>query len=264
MLYIMNRLVILILSLVFSAQATSAFTSEEKLSMSGFYQNKNLFIQNRMDQDGFGYSIRSIRINGNIYHGVNNKKAIEIDFNSLDINDGDAVEVLISYEGPSPKILNPHSILPKSTCIYKNVTHNGSTIQFSTLEENGSLSFHIQHYRWNKWIDVGQVRGEGESEENTYEYKVVPNSGENLYRVVQHRQGGDYNISPFVTIQGPDKNVEYERNGDIIKFTRKTYFEVHDVYGNLLKKGFGDRIALNIKDDIALYLSYDNATDLVK
>lgn len=248
----------------FILTTSNALADEEKLSLSGFYQQKNLFVQNQIGQDGFGYAIRNIYINGNVYHADHNSRAIEIDFNALGIRKGEPVEVLIAYEGKKPRILNPQSILPESTCSYKSVTTRNDFIQFSTLNENGALNFYIQHFRWNKWINVGEVMGDGTPNENQYRFLVNPNSGENLYRIVQIKHSGSYNISPIVSLQGPTDEVTFDKEGKTISFSRPTYFEVHDIFGNLLQKGYSEKIQLKEHKGIGFYLSFDNSTELIK
>lgn len=44
-------------------------------------------------------------------------------------------------------------------------------------------------------------------------------------------------------------------------FTSETLFEVYDSYGNIVKKGFGEKVDVsNLKKGI-YYLNYDNKTD---
>lgn len=242
----------------------SSWSAVEKVSISGYYQKKNLFIQNQLGTDGFGYAIRNIYINGDLYHIDHNTRAIEIDFENMGIKKGMPIEVLVDYDGATPRFLNPQSILPESVCDFQEVKTKDNNIMFSTTGESGSLNFYIEHYRWNKWISVGEVKGEGSPSLNHYSFKVKPNSGENIYRVAQLKHNGTKNISPIITIDGPQEPVTFTKNGNEISFSRPTFFEVHDVYGNLLKKGFDQKITINAKDGIAIYLSYDNSTELVK
>jgi len=50
------------------------------LSIEGSYQGKNLYVQNPMDDDGFGYCATKVTVNGDIMPGGTNMGAFEIDF----------------------------------------------------------------------------------------------------------------------------------------------------------------------------------------
>ena len=63
--------------LLFILIATISFAS---LSIEGTYQGKNLYIQNPMDDEGFGYCATKVTVNGDIMPGGTNMGAFEIDF----------------------------------------------------------------------------------------------------------------------------------------------------------------------------------------
>ena len=65
-----------------------------------------------------------------------------------------------------------------------NVDKEG-TLKWSTKSETGKLSFAVEQFRWNKWVKVGEVDGNGSTEDNKYEFKITPHSGENKFRVKQ-------------------------------------------------------------------------------
>ena len=72
----MKRTYILLtlLLLFFSDVALSA------LSIEGTYQGKNLYVQNPIDDEGFGYCATKVTVNGDIMPGGTGSGAFEIDF----------------------------------------------------------------------------------------------------------------------------------------------------------------------------------------
>ena len=44
-------------------------------------------------------------------------------------------------------------------------------------------------------------------------------------------------------------------------FSLPTQFEIHDLYGRLVKRGYGDSVKVSNLEKAEYYLSYDNATD---
>src|SRR5210317_2480058 len=86
------------------------------LSVEGTYQGKNLYVQNPMDDEGFGYCATKVTVNGDIMPGGTSMGAFEIDFSLFNIEIGEPVFIVIEHnEGCKPKILNPEVLLPRST-----------------------------------------------------------------------------------------------------------------------------------------------------
>jgi hypothetical protein len=61
------------------------------LSIEGTYQGKNLYVQNPMDDDGFGYCATKVTVNGDIMPGGTNMGAFEIDFANFNIAIGEKI-----------------------------------------------------------------------------------------------------------------------------------------------------------------------------
>ena len=54
----------------------SAFSQATSLSIEGSYQGKNLYVQNPMDDDGFGYCATKVTVNGDIMPGGTSMGAV--------------------------------------------------------------------------------------------------------------------------------------------------------------------------------------------
>lgn len=240
------------------------------LSVEGTYQGKNLYVQNPMDDEGFGYCATKVTVNGDIMPGGTSMGAFEIDFSLFNIEIGEPVFIVIEHnDGCKPKVLNPEVLLPRSTYVVSamNVTTDGR-LTWTTKGEQGKLPFFVEQYRWNKWVTVGEVQGKGSGGENSYEFQVSPHSGVNTVRVVQVDHSGTKRPSdekkftsktPIVTktpAQVRDE-IKFIANGAAIE----TRYEIYDAYGNIVKKGVGSSVNCSNLLRGVYYINFDNVNE---
>ena len=256
--------------LLFIVLISFAFSSEAALSIEGVYQGKNLYIQNPMDADGFGYCATMVTVNGDAMPGGTSLAAFGIDFAQFNIAIGEKVFIVIEHnDGCRPKILNPEVLLPKST--YKILTMditNDGRLSWSTTKEDGKLPFVIEQYRWNKWVVIGEVEGKGTVGTNSYSFQISPHSGENIVRVSQfdHTGKGRYSTqSKFRSKVAPvtkkpaivkDKIEFFVENKPV-----ETRYEIYDAYGNIVKKGIGSMVNCTNLVKGVYYINYDNVNE---
>ena len=247
-----------------------AFTSKANLSIEGTYQGKNLYVQNPMDDDGFGYCATKATVNGDILPGGTGMGAFEIDFSLFNIAIGEPVFIVIEHnDGCKPKILNPEVLLPRSTFIVSSISiTDAGKLSWKTKEEQGKLPYIIEQYRWNKWVAVGEVQGKGTSGDNSYEFLVAPHSGENTVRVVQIDHSGTkrkstevkFNSNVPVVTKSPSQvknEINFSANGTPIE----TRYEIYDAYGNIVKKGVDSKVNCENLLKGIYYISFDNTVD---
>lgn len=263
----MKYLVALFCLLIFNlvARATS-------LSIEGSYQGKNLYVQNPEDGDGFGFCATKVTVNGDVMPGGTSSSAFEIDFSLFNIEIGEPVFIVIEHnDGCKPKILNPEVLLPRSTFKVTEMNiNNAGKLVWKTTNEQGKLPFMIEQYRWNKWVEIGEVAGKGKSgaNENTYEFQVIPHSGENTVRVSQVDHSGTKKSSKEVKFTSTTPAVEKNpvKVKTVINFTAggkavETKYEIFDAYGNIVKKGFGSSVNCENLLKGAYYINFDNKTE---
>jgi hypothetical protein len=193
----------------------------------GKYQDKNLYVQNGYAGNGVGYCTYEVSINGQTSTDEVNSSAFEIDFAAFQIKPGTPVVV---------------------------------------ENEMGSLPFIVEQFRWNKWIPVGEVQGNGAMEDNSYSFKTTPHSGENKFRVKQIGFGGVSKASNGVTFTSTASQPSYTMSkGNNIQFSAETMYEVFDLYGNIIKRGYGSQLEIANLSKGSYYLCYDNImTDFKK
>ncbi len=256
-----------ILTFLFFSLSIIAFGA---LSVEGTYQGKNLYIQNPMDDEGFGYCATKVTVNGDIMPGGTSMGAFEIDFSLFNIAIGEPVFIMIEHhDGCKPKVLNPEVLLPRSTYNVSemNITTEGK-LSWTTTDEQGKLPFIIEQYRWNKWVTIGEVEGKGSGSVNSYEFMVTPHSGENTVRVAQIDHSGTkrpskevkfISTAPVVT-KTPvkvKKEIKFITNGQ----PTETRYEIYDAYGNIVKKGVGSSVNCSNLLRGVYYINFDNVNE---
>jgi hypothetical protein len=242
------------------------------LSIEGSYQGKNIYVHNPECNDGFGFCASKVKVNGDVLPGVTSSSAFEIDFSLFNIEIGEPVFIVIEHNlGCKPKILNPEVLLPKSTFIVTEMlVSNSGKLTWKTKNEQGKLPFIIEQYRWNKWVEIGEVMGKGKSglNENIYEFQVIPHSKENRVRIAQIDQSGLKKSSKDVKFYSlnPDVKKNPIKVKTVINFTANgkpidTKYEIFDAYGNIVKKGYGSVVNCENLVKGAYYINFDNKTE---
>jgi len=253
----------LLLVLVFILCAVSVQAGN--IVLEGNYQGKNLYVRNAFAGSGVGFCAFEVTVNGNITTDEVNSNAFEVDLSIHDLSPGDRVVVVIKHKDDcGVKVLNPEVLKPRSTFKVQSIAvGNKGILQWSTTEESGVLTYIVEQFRWNKWVYVGEVEGKGRTgSANSYTFQVTPHSGENKFRVKQVDYTGVPNYSAVAAFDSGNSTVSYSpvKVEDHIDFSSETMFEVYDIHGNIVKKGYSNRIdASNLKKGM-YYLNYDNST----
>lgn len=248
---------------IFISSILSQYLSAGILVIEGEYQNRNIYIQNSISYSGVGYSTYAVIINGMLSTDEINSDAFEISLDQFHFEVGAPVLIEIKFknDGWVPKILNPDALLPSPTFETTNISiDNNGIIEWSTTNENAKLLFIVEQFKWNKWVEVGQVDGKGSLTENYYQFQTSPHAGRNKYRLKQKGYMNKTKYSPSVSYNSLMREIAYIIYGEIeeIEFTEKTSFQVFDKYGNLIKKGYSNRINIgNIPKD-TYYMNYGN------
>ena len=236
----------------------------ETLILEGVYQGKNIFVQNTIPESGVGYSVFEVRVNGEPTSDELNSWAIEIDLSSLNFELGDIVSIKILYKpGPQPKILNPEVLLHLSTydIVSQNVTSTGE-FTWVTNNEDGSLTFVVEQYKWNRWVKAGEVYGIGTPAENNYYFEITPHSGENKVRVYQLDFTKEKRYSDALTFESEVQEVKFKRLTEENKFifSDKTLYEIYNYNDRIVMRGYGNEVNYTNLPKGPYYLYYDNKT----
>lgn len=247
--------------------AFTGFSQGGVIILEGNYQGKNLYVQNPFQNGGVGFCVSEVLVNGNITTDETNSSAFEIDLKAHKLNIGDKVEIKIKHKDDcKPKILNPEVLKPKSTFEVISMTiDKDGTVKWSTKSETGKLAYAVEQFRWNKWVKVGEVEGAGTPATNNYTFKITLHSGKNMVRVRQTDYSGQPRLSKPVEVVSavPDitfapvkasKDINFVANDKPIE----TMYEIYDQYGNVVKRGYGDKIDVSNLAKGGYFLNYDN------
>lgn len=232
------------------------------LVVEGHYQGKNLFVQNPFSEAGVGFCVYEVTVNDLVATDEINSSAFEVDLGNYNLKLGAPVSVKIKHkDGCGPTVLNPEVLRPKSTFdIVKQEIASDGTYKWVATNETGELAYIVEQKRWNKWVKCGEVMGAGTPGEHSYEFKVTPHSGENTFRVKQVDSSKrpryseavkytDASVAPVTfTPAKPSKE---------IVFSKATLYEIYDQYGNIVKRGYADRVDVSTMKKDMYYLNYD-------
>jgi len=238
------------------------FAHGEKLEMSGIFLGKNLYVMNPFADSGIGYCVYEVTINGQTTSDEINSSAFEIDLKNFHFDLGEKVNIILRFKnGCLPKIINPEVIQAKASFVLQNAEINKKGIlTWTTRGEMGSIPYEIQQFRWNKWITVGEVEGKGAPTINKYHLNIRPHTGKNTFRLAQTDYTGKPKYSCEIHYQSKASTIHFgpEKVRDELLFTDSTLYEIYDSYGNIVFKGFGNKINLKGLQSGLYYINYDN------
>ncbi|MEY4142043.1 MAG: hypothetical protein RL110_1415 [Bacteroidota bacterium] len=240
------------------------------LSLSGYYEGKNLFVSNPIKADGYGFCIHKVLVNGNVLPAAIHVDYFEIDFSLFNLKKGEEVFIELEHsEGCTPKFVNSEAVLPFSTfeMISLNASSDGK-ITWQDQNESGKISFLVEQYKWGRWVVAAEVMGSGSKSASTYTIEIVPTSGLNKIRIAQIDHTGVKRVSKTVSFtsklkevfKSPAKvkNVLYFKTKDAVV---KTKYEIYDAFGNLLKKGYANSVDCSDLLNGVYNVNYDQKTE---
>ena len=240
------------------------------LSIEGYYQGKNLLISNPPLSDGFGFCVYKVLVNGDILPATIQTVNFEINFEIFHLKKGEKVFVVLEHsESCVPRFMNPQVLLPKSSfqCISIK-SNNDGLLNWSTKGEDGVLDFIVEQFRWGRWVEAGQVKGDGGPDIHDYSFQLTPHSGKNIVRVSQIDNSGNKRVSKEVHFisnvtkvkKTPSKVRDFMYFRSIGKDV-KTKYEIYDAYGNLLKTGFSSNVDCRNLVNGVYFINFDNTTE---
>jgi len=249
------RLIILLQIVAFQANA-------EVYILEGVYQGKDLYVMNPFSNEGVGFCVYEVLVNGQVTSDEINSSAFAVDLTQFDLNPGDDLIVTIrSKSSCDPKIINPEAISPTSTCRFSDISlNNNGELHWVTEGENGRLPFIIEHFKWNKWVEIGSVEGKGKADKNGYFLKIKLPDGENKIRIKQKDyQGIKLSEEVTINVSKPASKLVTEKVSNSVDFTANTHYELYSSYGVLLKTGYASKIDITSLEKGRYYLNYEKS-----
>jgi len=229
----------------------------------GKYLNKNIYIQNGFTDAGVGFCAYAVYVNEKLTNDEVNATAFEIDLAQLQLKYGQDVVIKILHKDGCipPRVLNPDVLKPVATfeIVTMHMTNEG-LITWTSKNEGGPLPFIVEQFRWNKWVNVGEVQGIGKPGEHSYKFQVTAlHSGENKFRLRQAGYQSKYSSEVKIISSTPRCIFSLSKGTKQIDFTCGTLYEVYDYYGSVVKKGYGTRVDIANLQKGGYYVCFDNS-----
>jgi hypothetical protein len=251
------------LAIVLSFFILSVLSKAGVIIVEGKYQNKNIYIQNGYADVGVGFCAYAVYVNEKLTNDEVNATAFEIDLAQLHLKYGQEVVIKILHKDGCipPRVLNAHVLkpIPDFEIVSMQMTHEG-LFTWTSKNEGCALPFIVEQFRWNKWINVGEVEGLGKSEMHSYKFQVTAlHSGENKFRLKQVGFKSKYSAEIKIVSSSPRCIFSISKNAKQIDFTCGTLYEVYDYYGLIVKKGYGSRVDIASLRKGGYYVCFDNS-----
>jgi len=257
----MNRIILLTLLLPMYLSSSA----QEKIVLDGSYKGKDLFVKNPFAPEGVGFCAFEVKVNGLVTSDELNSSAFIVDLSLFNLGVGDPVEVILSHKvGCKPVFINPDAICPESTFEIASIKlADDGLLRWTAKAESGPLIYRVEQFKWNKWVEVGEVLGAGKATTNEYAFQGDLHFGKNQFRISQANSSAERRYSAVAeAISNRPGKIELisEKVKDKIEFSGPTSFELFNSYGELIRKGQSKSIDISELKKGNYYLNYANVT----
>lgn len=231
------------------------------LTLEGFYQGKNLFIQNPLSDGEF--CVVSVFLNGEKVVASPKVSVFEVNLSELSMNASITLKVLYR-NNCEPKVLNEQVIKSKSRFEFTSVNVDIDAINWSTKGEKSGGVFSIQRLSVsNEWEDLESTDCKGTVSANYYSMPSEHCTGLNQYRVKFVEADNLIFYSKTVSFQLERKPITIypRRVSDVLNFTtdKQIRYAVYNKEGVKLKQGKGTSVnCSDLKVDDHYTVVYDN------
>lgn len=190
---------------------------------------------------GRGFSIQNVFVNGEATFDELQTNTVTVHLERTPAKLRDSVFIMVLYvKGYKPYLINPENLLPPNDFEFSYVRVRDNKIMWRTRGALGYKPFRIEEYRWERWIEVGQVYVFDSLKWGSYEFELKPHYGKNQYRVIKVNGQGETVISKdrsfrSYSLQKPE--ILDDKVEDVLVFSVVTMYEIYDRDWKLLKKG---------------------------
>ena len=253
----MNKLIRIVLTSLCVLLASASFATD--IVLKGVYQGKDLYVKNPFGGEGVGFCVYQVMVNGEVTSDEVNSSAFAVDLAQYAFKIGDPVVITIRHKDDcEPKIINPESIQPRSTFEIQEIQLDATgKLTWAATGETGVLPYVVEHFKWNKWVAVSEVKGKGSPERAEYSTSVRLVNGENQVRLKQmDGDGVRYSKVVKVSVDQGEVTMLHTKVFHKIEFSRATDFELYSEYGELVATGYGPVIDTSDLKPGVYYVNY--------
>lgn len=231
------------------------------LTLEGFYQGKNLFIQNPLSDGDF--CVVSVFLNGEKVVASPKVSVFEVNLSGLNMNASIILKVLYR-NNCEPKVLNEQVIKSKSRFEYTSVNVDIDAVNWSTKGEKSGGVFFIQRLSVsNEWEDLQQVECKGNVSANYYSVPSEHCTGLNQYRIkfIEADELIFYSKTVSFHLERKPITIYPRRVSEVLNFTTDKFirYTIYNKEGVKLKQGKGTSVnCSDLKPDDHYTVVYDN------
>lgn len=231
-----------------------------EIKISGTYCGNNLVVLN--PQTGDGYCVTEVLVNGKVTKDELRSNSFEIDFSLLELKVGDPVTVVIRHkDGCQPKIINPQALSAKTEFSFAAIKFDRTgKLTWSIKGDPGEDPFLVEQFRWNKWIQVAEVRPADSVRALNYQAEVNSHYGPNQFRVLKIDATGNplySKVAKYNNLKAPVVELISSKITDKISFSSETMYELFDQNGNFISGGIAKDVDATEMEKGKYFLNYD-------
>jgi hypothetical protein len=231
----------------------------QEMELSGVFQGRDLYVENPFSEEGVGFCVYEVKVNGELTSDEINSSAFAIDLALYQFTKGDPISIAIKHKNDcEPRVINPEAIRPQSTYTLESFTTvQSGKVTWSASNENGSLLYVLEQFKWNKWVEIATVVGDGRPDLTEYSVDVRFLNGPNTYRLRQKDFNGD-NTSEEMSYESdvPEVTIANTKVAKNLEFSEETHFELYSEFGELKSTGIGTSVDISSYDSGTYYVNY--------
>jgi hypothetical protein len=234
----------------------------QELQISGYYQGKNLYIQNPYDPVSKDFCTFEVFLNERKIIEKPKTSAYEIDLSSIPANAQVHIKI-IHKSNCEPKIINPQVLKVDADFRFNAFSIDDNIIRWITQGEKPHGKYFIEQFLDGRWTITHTVQASGDFRLNEYKVEINPGGGSAKYRVKLLMQEGNVYYSKELDYTPNVKPVTFypTRVSDKITLSRETNYEVVDPEGTVLYKGKGKEIMVKDLASGLYYLKIENRSE---
>jgi hypothetical protein len=234
--------------------------AQDDVVVKGNYYGFNLYVMN--PSVGAGFCVTQVLVNNKPTGDELSSNSFEIDLSLLELKTGEPVTVVIKHTaGCTPTVINPKALAVKQQFSFLSAKADKTAkINWTIKGDIGEDAFIVEQYRWNKWMQIGEVPTQDTVKKEQFSFETHPHSGINTFRIVHTDNTGNpvYSKSIKYTSKNPEITIESLKVVDKIVFSAETMWEIFDLTGNFISEGYGREIEVLDFEKGKYWLNYDN------
>lgn len=244
----------------------AAWAQTDSIVLTGKYYETNLYIYNPSVADSF--SIYMVVINGDTITEDLNTNAIEVDFESFNLDIESEVMIAVYFDSLFPPFfVNPEVLYSPTKFKFSKPRFRKDLLSWRTYGDVSEYSIEVYQYRWNSWRLIAEVDPLDTVENSTYSIEINPHSGENIYRLKTINLQDEVVYSKELRFRPPwveEVLIKEYKVTNELEFSKETDYEIYDTDGKKLMEGRDRYVNISVLNSGEYWVNYDNSSEKIK